>query len=115
MQGWLKAFESNGLIERDDDGTVIAARTVNADGRSRAHLGGRSVPAGVLAEFTDPLLTVHGQNDQLRLLRGDQQRSALARFGGSACVIRSASTAATSADAIATASANAGYPARVAG
>ncbi len=57
-------------------------RTVNSDGGSRAHLGGRSIPVGLLAEFTDPLLTVHGQNDQLRLLRPDQQRAALDRFGG---------------------------------
>ncbi|NMN99261.1 DNA repair protein RecN [Antrihabitans stalactiti] len=66
--------------DRDEDGSVIAVRTVGSDGRSRAHLGGRSVPAGVLGEFTDPLLTVHGQNDQLRLLRPDQQRNALDQF-----------------------------------
>jgi len=65
--------------QADEDGTVIAVRTVSTDGRSRAHLGGRSVPAGVLAEFTAPLLTVHGQNDQLRLLRPAEQRAALDR------------------------------------
>ena len=65
--------------ERDDDDSIIAVRTVGADGRSRAHLGGRSVPAGVLGDFTAPLLAVHGQNDQLRLLRADQQRAALDR------------------------------------
>lgn len=74
-----RLIESTGA-QRDDDGSIIAVRTVGSDGRSRAHLGGRSVPAGVLSEFTDPLLTVHGQNDQLRLLRPDQQRSALDRF-----------------------------------
>ena len=67
----VRILESSGA-ERDEDGTIIAVRTVGSDGRSRAHLGGRSVPAGVLSEFTDPLLTVHGQNDQLRLLRPDQ-------------------------------------------
>lgn len=72
-------LESSGA-ERDEDGSIIALRTVGSDGRSRAHLGGRSVPAGTLAEFTGPLLTVHGQNDQLRLLRPDQQRGALDRF-----------------------------------
>ena len=51
--------------ERDEDGSIIAARTVNSDGRSRAHLGGRSVPASILADFTTSVLTVHGQNDQL--------------------------------------------------
>jgi len=65
--------------ERDEDGSVIAVRTVAADGRSRAHLGGRTVPATTLAEFTDPLLTVHGQHDQLRLLRPAEQRAVLDR------------------------------------
>ncbi|MGB3696979.1 MAG: DNA repair protein RecN [Gordonia sp. (in: high G+C Gram-positive bacteria)] len=68
----------------DDDDTLIAARTVNADGRSRAHLGGRSVPVGTLAQLTGELLAIHGQNDQLRLIRPDQQRNALDRFAGSA-------------------------------
>ncbi|MBS9371893.1 DNA repair protein RecN [Rhodococcus sp. B50] len=68
--------------QRDEDGSIIAVRTVGSDGRSRAHLGGRSVPVGALSEFTGPLLTVHGQNDQLRLLRPDEQRAALDRFGG---------------------------------
>lgn len=64
----------------DDDGTVIAIRTVGSDGRSRAHLGGRGVPASVLADFTAPMLTVHGQNDQLRLQRPEQQLHALDQF-----------------------------------
>lgn len=68
--------------DRDDDGSVIAVRTVARDGRSRAHLGGRSVPIGVLSEFTTQLLTVHGQNDQLHLLRADRQRAALDRYAG---------------------------------
>ncbi|MFC7449987.1 DNA repair protein RecN [Rhodococcus daqingensis] len=76
-----RLLESTGA-ERDEDGTIIALRTVSSDGRSRAHLGGRSVPAGALTELTGPLLTVHGQNDQLRLQRPDQQRQALDEFGG---------------------------------
>ncbi len=70
--------------ERDEDGSVIAVRTLARDGRSRAHLGGRSVPAGTLAGATGALLTVHGQNDQLRLLRADRQREALDRYAGEA-------------------------------
>ncbi|MDN2501619.1 DNA repair protein RecN, partial [Nocardia nova] len=78
-----KVLESSGA-QRDDDDSVIAVRTVGSDGRSRAHLGGRSVPAAVLSDFTAPLLTVHGQNDQLRLQRPDQQLQALDRFAGDA-------------------------------
>lgn len=73
--------ESSGA-ELDDDGSVIAVRTVGSDGRSRAHLGGRSVPVGVMGRFTGALLTIHGQNDQLRLLRPDHQRDALDSFAG---------------------------------
>jgi DNA repair protein RecN (Recombination protein N) len=70
--------------EPDDDGTLIAARTLNAEGRSRAYLGGRSVPVGVLSELSEQLIAVHGQNDQLRLLRPAEQRAVLDRFAGEA-------------------------------
>jgi DNA repair protein RecN (Recombination protein N) len=70
--------------DADEDGSVIALRSVSADGRSRAHLGGRSVPVGVLAELSEQLLAVHGQNDQLRLLRPAEQREVLDRFAAEA-------------------------------
>jgi DNA repair protein RecN (Recombination protein N) len=66
--------------ERDEDGSVIALRSVSRDGPSRAYLGGRSVPAKSLSGFTTELLTLHGQNDQLRLMRPEEQRGALDRF-----------------------------------
>jgi DNA repair protein RecN (Recombination protein N) len=68
--------------ERDDDGSIIALRTVSREGPSRAYLGGRSVPAKSLAALTSGLLTLHGQNDQLRLMRPDEQCAALDRFAG---------------------------------
>ncbi|QAY70688.1 DNA repair protein RecN [Xylanimonas protaetiae] len=70
--------------EVDDDGSVVVLRTVAAEGRSRAHLGGRSVPQGVLAEIADELVTVHGQADQLRLRTPSKQREALDAFAGPA-------------------------------
>ena len=66
--------------ERDEDGSVIALRSVSRDGPSRAYLGGRSVPAKSLGDFTTEVLTLHGQNDQLRLIRPEEQRGALDRF-----------------------------------
>jgi len=73
--------------ERDEDGSVIALRSVSRDGPSRAYLGGRSVPAKSLSGFATELLTLHGQNDQLRLMRPEEQRGALDRFAaaGPAC------------------------------
>ncbi|WP_219414797.1 DNA repair protein RecN [Pseudonocardia nigra] len=73
--------------DADDDGTLIAVRTVGADGRSRAHLGGRSVPVGVLSRLAEATLAVHGQNDQLRLLRPAEQRALLDRFAGEAVAV----------------------------
>ena len=70
--------------DADEDGTLIAVRTVSADGRSRAHLGGRSVPVGALSRLAEATLAVHGQNDQLRLLRPAEQRALLDRFAGDA-------------------------------
>src|SRR5918911_1489656 len=72
-------LDSSGAV-RDDDGSVIAARSVSKDGPSRAYLGGRSVPARSLSTFTTELLALHGQNDQLRLMRPEEQRAALDRF-----------------------------------
>ena len=66
----------------DEDGTLVALRTVAAAGRSRAFLGGRGVPASVLVEIADQLVTVHGQQDQTRLRSPRRQREALDAFAG---------------------------------
>jgi DNA repair protein RecN (Recombination protein N) len=55
---------------------------VSAEGRSRAFLGGRNVPVGVVSELAEGLLAVHGQSDQLRLSRPAEQRRALDRYAG---------------------------------
>ncbi|MFH9422403.1 DNA repair protein RecN [Streptomyces sp. NPDC017529] len=67
-----------------DDGTLLISRTVSAEGRSRAHVGGRSVPVGLLGELADDLVAVHGQTDQQGLLRPARQRQALDRYAGDA-------------------------------
>ncbi|GIH19243.1 DNA repair protein RecN [Rugosimonospora africana] len=69
--------------EPDEDGSVVLSRTVTAEGRSRAHIGGRTVPVAILGEVGEQVVAVHGQSDQLRLLRPGEQRSALDRFAGS--------------------------------
>ncbi|WP_030528249.1 DNA repair protein RecN [Phycicoccus jejuensis] len=63
------------------DGLVLV-RTVQADGRSRAHVGGRAAPVGVLGDLAEHLVAVHGQADQWRLRRADEHREVLDAFGG---------------------------------
>jgi DNA repair protein RecN (Recombination protein N) len=67
-----------------ENGELLLSRTVSVEGRSRAHVGGRSVPVAVLAELADHLVAVHGQSDQHRLLRPTQKRAALDRYAGEA-------------------------------
>lgn len=64
------------------DGELIISRTVSAEGRSRAWLGGRAVPVGTLTYLADDLVAVHGQMDQQRLLQPARQRAALDRYAG---------------------------------
>ena len=76
----LTTITEDAGAQPDENGEYLAARSVKASGRSRAHLGGRTVPAATLAEFTSHLLTIHGQNDQLRLLAPAEQLAALDAF-----------------------------------
>lgn len=77
-----------------DDGALLISRTISAEGRSRAHVGGRSVPVGLLAELADDLVAVHGQTDQQGLLRPARQRQALDRYAGDAVAVPHAKYAA---------------------
>ena len=89
----LKLDPDHGAVERirdaggdteevDGVAEVLLARSVGADGRSRAYVGGRSAPVGVLAELGEGLVVVHGQTDQIRLKGAAAQRLALDRFAG---------------------------------
>src|SRR5699024_10570745 len=92
VEGIVELPQGNPALERAEqagadaqeavrDGLILA-RTVAAQGRSRAHVGGRTAPIGVLAELAEHLVAVHGQADQWRLQRPDQHRAVLDSFGG---------------------------------
>ncbi len=74
-----KVDDLGGEIE---DGRLLLARQISAEGRSRAYAGGVSVPAATLSGLADPLVAVHGQSDQHRLLQQAAQRDALDSFAG---------------------------------
>jgi DNA repair protein RecN (Recombination protein N) len=76
-----RAEEAGGEL---DDDVLVLARTISGEGRSRAYLGGRGVPAGTLAELADSCVAVHGQSDQSRLLQPARQREALDSYAGTA-------------------------------
>ncbi|QSR31354.1 DNA repair protein RecN [Nocardioides sp. S5] len=80
LTGFREAVEESGGVVEDD--RVVLARNVAAQGRSRAWVGGASVPVTTLAEIAEPLVAVHGQSDQHRLLKSGAQRASLDRFAG---------------------------------
>jgi DNA repair protein RecN (Recombination protein N) len=63
-------------------GELVLSRSVTAEGRSRAIVGGRGAPVSVLSELAEQLVVVHGQSDQIRLRSATAQREAVDRFGG---------------------------------
>lgn len=71
------------LFEREGaDEPLICVREVSAEGRSVARLDDESVTAARLAAVVDPLLEIHGQHEQQRLLAAAWQRDVLDAFGG---------------------------------
>lgn len=63
---------------------LIAAREVTAGGRSLARLDDETVTATRLAEVVGPLVEIHGQHEQQRLLSSAWQRELLDAYGGHA-------------------------------
>ncbi len=61
---------------------LIAVREVAAGGRSTARIDDETVTAARLADEVGPLVEIHGQHDQQRLLDERWQRDLLDGFGG---------------------------------
>jgi DNA repair protein RecN (Recombination protein N) len=65
---------------------LIAVREVAGSGRSTARLDDETVTAARLAEEVGPLVEIHGQHEQQRLLDERWQRDLLDAFGGHAAL-----------------------------
>jgi DNA repair protein RecN (Recombination protein N) len=74
-----QAEDRGGELDEDE---LLIARELSSEGRSRAFLGGASVPVSVLAEVSGDLVAIHGQADQWRLLQPARQRETLDTFAG---------------------------------
>src|SRR5262245_40057579 len=65
-----------------EDGEIVLARTVSAEGRSTARVGGQLAPVSALAELASELVEIHGQHEGQRLLSTTAQTEFLDRFAG---------------------------------
>src|SRR5262245_9311771 len=65
-----------------EDGEVVLARIVSAEGRSTARVSGQLAPVSALAELATELVEVHGQHEGQRLLSTVAQTAFLDRYAG---------------------------------
>ena len=65
-----------------EDGEVLLARSVGADGKSAARIGGQLATASALARLGGGLVELHGQHQAQRLAAPAQQTAFLDRFAG---------------------------------
>jgi DNA repair protein RecN (Recombination protein N) len=64
-----------------NDGELLIRRVIGSDGRSRAWLGGQSVPLQVLSRAAELLIDIHGQHEFQSLVRPATQRTHVDSYG----------------------------------
>jgi DNA repair protein RecN (Recombination protein N) len=77
LQAWLREQELEG-----DNGICLLRRVLDAGGRSRGFINGRSATMQQLREVGDHLLDIHGQHAHQSLLRPGSQRDLLDGYAG---------------------------------
>ena len=77
LQDWIKEQELDG-----DEGVCLLRRTLEAGGRSRGFINGRSATLQQMREAGEQLLDIHGQHAHQSLLRQDAQRDLLDSHAG---------------------------------
>jgi DNA repair protein RecN (Recombination protein N) len=77
LQAWLLEQELAG-----DDGVCLLRRVLDANGRSRGFINGRSATLQQMREAGEQLLDIHGQHAHQSLVRPDAQRMLLDGYAG---------------------------------
>jgi DNA repair protein RecN (Recombination protein N) len=65
-----------------EDGELLLARTVSADGKSNARIGGQLAPVSALIDLASHLVEMYGQHQGLRFLSAAAQTEFVDRFAG---------------------------------
>ena len=77
LQDWLNEQALTG-----DEGVCLMRRVLDAGGRSRGFINGRSVTLQQMREVGEQVLNVHGQHAHQTLLQADAQRDLLDGYAG---------------------------------
>jgi DNA repair protein RecN (Recombination protein N) len=65
----------------DDENELILRRTFNQQGRSKQWINGRPMASGLVKDLSQYLVQIHGQHDQIRLLKNPIQLNILDQAG----------------------------------
>ncbi len=76
-----------------DGTTLLVRRTMDAQGRSRAWIGGRPATLAQLAAAGEMLVDLHGQHAHQSLVAADAQRALVDAFGGFTALVRETTSA----------------------
>ncbi len=76
LQNWLTTQELSG-----DEGVCLMRRLLDAGGRSRGFINGRSATLQQMREAGEQLLNIHGQHAHQTLLQAEEQRILLDGYG----------------------------------
>jgi len=79
VQAWLVGQELEG-----DEGVCLLRRMLDANGRSRGFINGRSATLQQMRDAGEQLLDIHGQHAHQSLVRPDAQRMLLDGYAGAA-------------------------------
>ncbi|MBI1823539.1 MAG: AAA family ATPase [Nitrospirae bacterium] len=66
----------------ENDQEIIVRRIISATGKSKSYLNGNMINQAALAELSDLLLEIHGQNQQISLFKKSVQLSLLDSYAG---------------------------------
>ncbi len=74
---WLHELE---LLNEDEKDSCFIRRVISREGRSKAFINGAPVPLQQLKQLGQYLISIHGQNAHLQLLKEDHQRRLVDSF-----------------------------------
>ncbi len=63
-----KCFLKENDISLDEDENLLVSRTISSDGRTQSKVNGRAVNSTAVRTVAPMLVSIHGQNDSLRML-----------------------------------------------
>lgn len=81
IQQWLAEHDL------DDEDLCMLRRTVSSEGRSKAYINGRPIPASSLKTLGDLLIDIHGQHEHQSLLSTNQQLNLLDAYANHATLL----------------------------